>query len=98
MYMLQIFIYMCGDCLLLTGEGMIDFPMFVEMLGKLDHDGESMDDMEEAFRVFDPSGSGYISAVDMRQVRRYIKGAIQNYHLFHKHTHRTHGGGYDSNV
>ena len=47
---------------------MVDFSTFVEMVGKLDHEGETMDDMEEAFRVFDPSGSGYISAVDMRQV------------------------------
>lgn len=47
---------------------MIDFPTFLELMVKVKREGESEDEIEEAFRVFDPSGSGVISASDLRHI------------------------------
>ncbi len=37
-------------------------------MGKIRRDGETEPEMDEAFRVFDPTNSGYISAVALREV------------------------------
>ncbi|KAK2142388.1 hypothetical protein LSH36_963g00035, partial [Paralvinella palmiformis] len=49
------------------GEGVIEFPTFLEIMNNVRHEDDTEEDIEEAFRVFDPSGSGYISAVKLRE-------------------------------
>ena len=53
---------------LLSGESMIDFPTFLELMQDVKRDGDSEAEIEEAFLVFDPHKSGVISASDMRHI------------------------------
>ena len=45
---------------------MIEFATFIQLLDKLKPEGDTEEEIDEAFRVFDPTGSGVISVVDFR--------------------------------
>ncbi len=51
-----------------AGEGTIDFNQFLELLARTPSEGDSAEDMDEAFRVFDPSASGTMSASELRHI------------------------------
>ncbi len=51
---------------LLLGNGTIDFPEFLTMMGRKMKDTDSEEELREAFRVFDKDGTGFISAADFR--------------------------------
>ena len=49
-----------------TGSGSMEFPTFLALVPKLKHQGDSEDEIDEAFRVFDKEGNGQISAAELR--------------------------------
>ena len=51
-----------------AGNGIIDFSEFLVMMARKMKDGESTDEIREAFRVFDKDGNGYVSAAELRHV------------------------------
>ncbi|XP_074659978.1 neo-calmodulin-like [Tubulanus polymorphus] len=48
------------------GKGLVDFTRFLVLMSQPINDGETIEDVMEAFRVFDKDGSGYISAAELR--------------------------------
>jgi Ca2+-binding EF-hand superfamily protein len=50
------------------GNGKIDFPEFLTMMGRKIRDTDSEEEIKEAFKVFDKDGNGFISAAELRFV------------------------------
>jgi len=50
------------------GSGALDFSEFLTMLPKIQRTGDSEEEVEEAFRVFDKEASGSMSAAELRHV------------------------------
>jgi len=50
------------------GNGSLDFAEFLSMMAKKMNDGDSEEEIKEAFRVFDKDGNGFISAAELRHV------------------------------
>ncbi|ORZ01536.1 hypothetical protein BCR43DRAFT_181949 [Syncephalastrum racemosum] len=50
------------------GNGTIDFSEFLTMLARKMKDTDSQEEIQEAFKVFDKDGNGYISAAELRHV------------------------------
>ena len=50
------------------GNGTIDFPEFLTMMARKMKDTDSEEEILEAFKAFDKSGSGYISAAELRHI------------------------------
>merc|ERR1711934_1214037 len=51
------------------GSGTIDFrPEFLNLMAKKMKETDSKEEIEEAFRIFDKDGNGYISAAELRRV------------------------------
>lgn len=50
------------------GSGSIDFPEFVTLMAHKMAETESLELVQEAFKIFDDSGDGYISAAEMRRI------------------------------
>lgn len=48
------------------GNGKIDFPEFLTMMGRKIRDTDSEEEIKEAFKVFDKDGNGFISAAELR--------------------------------
>ena len=44
----------------------MEFPQFLAMVPKLKHQGDSEEEIDEAFRVFDKEANGQISAAELR--------------------------------
>ena len=53
---------------LFAGNGTIDFPEFLQMMAKKMKEGDSEEELREAFKVFDKDGNGFISAAELRHV------------------------------
>ncbi|WAR20596.1 CALM-like protein [Mya arenaria] len=51
-----------------SGNGTIDFPEFLQMMARKMKEGDSDEEIREAFKVFDKDGNGYISAAELRHV------------------------------
>ncbi|KAI8988086.1 calmodulin [Mycotypha africana] len=49
-------------------NGLIDFSEFLSMLARKLKETDSQEEIEEAFKVFDKDGNGYISAAELRHV------------------------------
>ncbi|KAJ3210011.1 hypothetical protein HDU83_000179 [Entophlyctis luteolus] len=49
-------------------RGAVDFPEFLTMMARKLKDGDNAADIKAAFRMFDPSGSGYVLAKELRHV------------------------------
>jgi len=52
----------------LDGNGMIDFSEFLGLVTKMIREGQSDDEMKEAFDIFDKDRNGLISAFELRNV------------------------------
>ena len=50
------------------GSGSIDFPEFVTLMAHKMAETENLELVQEAFKIFDDSGDGYISASEMRKI------------------------------
>ncbi|XP_060047201.1 calmodulin-1-like [Erinaceus europaeus] len=50
------------------GNGTIDFPEFMTMMGRKMKGTDSEEEIREAFCVFDKDGNGYISAAELRHM------------------------------
>lgn len=50
------------------GSGTIDFPEFLNLMGRKMRDTDTEEEINEAFKVFDKDGNGYISAAELRHV------------------------------
>lgn len=48
------------------GNGTIDFPEFIQLMGRKMKDTDSEAELMEAFKVFDKDGNGFISAAEVR--------------------------------
>ena len=44
----------------------MEVPAFLSLVPKLKHHGDSEEEIDEAFRVFDKEGNGQISAAELR--------------------------------
>ena len=51
-----------------SGSSSVDFTGFLSVYAKCDKIGDSEEDFDEAFRVFDKEGNGQISAAEMRHM------------------------------
>ncbi len=51
-----------------NGDGTVDFPEFLTMMGRKMNDVESEEEVLEAFKVFDKDGNGFISAAELRHI------------------------------
>ena len=52
--------------MLSPGGGSMEFPDFLSLVPKLKHQGDSEDEIDEAFRVFDKENNGMVSAAELR--------------------------------
>ena len=50
------------------GNGTIDFPEFLTLMVRKMKDTDSEEAIEEAFKVFDKDGNGFVSAAELRHV------------------------------
>ncbi|KAL1484242.1 hypothetical protein MTO96_032688 [Rhipicephalus appendiculatus] len=50
------------------GDGTVDFREFLAMMTKKSRSADTVDEIREAFRVFDRDGNGYINATELRHV------------------------------
>ena len=53
-------------CHLVAGSGTLEFSEFLTMLPQIKRSGDTEDELEEAFRVFDKEGNGQINASELR--------------------------------
>jgi Ca2+-binding EF-hand superfamily protein len=60
MYFLSVF---CS-----TGGDALDFSEFLGMLPRVQKSGDSEEEVEEAFRVFDKESNGFLSAAELRHI------------------------------
>jgi calmodulin len=51
-----------------SGKGTIDFPRFLISMAKKMNEGDSDQDVIEAFKVFDKNMTGYIGAEELRHI------------------------------
>ena len=59
-------VYTSSFCFI--GSSHVDFTGFLSVYTKCDKTGDSEEDFDEAFRVFDKEGNGQISAAEMRHI------------------------------
>jgi Ca2+-binding EF-hand superfamily protein len=52
----------------MPAEGFVDFTNFLVLVSKFKREGDSEEEILEAFRVFDPQFTGVISVTEFRQV------------------------------
>jgi len=50
------------------GTGMLDFPEFLDMMRKSTDDANAEEEMQEAFRVFDRDGNGFVTEKELRLI------------------------------
>ena len=51
---------------MLAGSGTLEFSEFLTMLPQVKRQGDTEEELDEAFRVFDKEGNGQINAVELR--------------------------------
>ncbi|XP_059090628.1 calmodulin-A-like [Tigriopus californicus] len=50
------------------GSGSINFPEFIGLMMKKQQGSQTVDDIKQAFRVFDKDGNGYVSSTELKFV------------------------------
>ena len=50
------------------GNGTVEFPEFLELMGKKMKDTDTEEELVEAFKVFDRDGNGLITFIELRKV------------------------------
>jgi len=55
-------------CCLLYIDGLMELNTFVQLVSEFRHEGDSEEEILEAFRVFDPQFTGVVSVAQFRQV------------------------------
>merc|ERR1719400_2046532 len=56
----------------LNGDGTIDFPEFLEMMKNKANEADQLEDLKEAFRIFDRNRDGYIDTKELKNVTRMM--------------------------
>jgi len=52
----------------INGDGTLDFPEFLEMMKQKANEDNQMEDLKEAFRIFDQDRDGYIDMKELKKV------------------------------
>lgn len=60
------------------GNGTIDFPEFLTLMARKMKDTDSVEDILEAFRVFDKDGNGFISATELRYLMTNLSETLSD--------------------
>lgn len=55
-----------------NGDGTVDFPEFLVLMSRKMKEIDSVDEIIEAFKVFDRDGNGFISAAELRHIMTNI--------------------------
>jgi len=63
------------------GNGTIDFHEFLEMMKRKSAETNYMEDLKEAFRMFDKNNDGFIDLYELRKVTVLIGAAMSNKEL-----------------
>ena len=58
------------------GSGTLEFSEFLTMLPQVKRSGDTEDEVEEAFRVFDKEGNGQINASELRYIILQISQSL----------------------
>merc|ERR1712029_1282315 len=61
----------------LYGDGTIDFPEFLQMMKK-SNEQEQLDDLKEAFKMFDRNKDGFIDLNELKKVTSLIGTSLSN--------------------
>ena len=59
-------------CLCFLGSGTIDFPEFLALMTIKINSDDTEDEINEAFRVFDKEGNGFISSAELRHIMTHF--------------------------
>lgn len=54
------------------GSGYIDFPEFLALMARRVDEGDSEDDIRDAFRLFDREGNGYLAVEEIKHVMQTL--------------------------
>ena len=60
------------------GDGRIDFPEFLTMMSRKVHELDLNKEMEEAFKVFDKDGDGFITPAELKSVLHSLGDKLTN--------------------
>merc|ERR1711953_381022 len=66
----------------LNGDGTIDFPEFLQMMKKKSSEQDQLDDLKEAFRMFDTNKDGFIDLNELKKVTSLIGTSLTTADLY----------------
>ncbi|GIX65706.1 calmodulin, putative [Babesia caballi] len=61
-----------------SGSGAIDFPEFLILMARKMKEGDTEEELVQAFKVFDRDGNGFISAQELRHVMTNLGEKLTN--------------------
>jgi len=62
----------------LNGDGTIDFQEFLQMMKKKSSEADQMEDLRDAFRMFDRNKDGYIDLIELRKVTSLMGATLSS--------------------